>query len=175
VGEVRRAHGVRGELVVESHSENPQRFAPGSQLLVGEDPDRSRPVTVRAVRPHRRHLLVSLESVEDRNAAEPLRGLRLFARAPELPPPGEDAFWWHELIGLEVVDTGGRSLGRIAGVVPRPDQDLWEVETPGGPVLVPAVRNIVSRVDPRAGRVTVDPPGGLFPDAQEAEGEAGVS
>ncbi|MGH2731939.1 MAG: ribosome maturation factor RimM [Actinomycetota bacterium] len=164
VGEVRRAHGVRGELVVESHSENPERFAPGSQLLVGEGPDRSHPATVTAARPHRGSLLVTFEAVEDRGQAQRLAGLKIFARVQELPPLGQDTFWRHELVGLEVIDTGGRRLGRIAGVISRPDQDLWEVDTSRDPVLLPAVRDIVTRVDLGAGRVTVDPPVGLFPD-----------
>jgi 16S rRNA processing protein RimM len=164
VGEIRRAHGVRGELVVEVHSENPGRFAPGSRLLVGEDPDRSRSITVAAARPHRESLLVTFETVGDRTEAERLAGLKLFGATEELPSLDENAFWRHELVGLEVVDTRGRRLGTIAGVISRPDQDLWEVDTPRGPVLVPAVRAIVARVDPRQGRVTVDPPAGLFPD-----------
>ncbi len=156
---------MRGELVIGLHSENPERFAPGSHLLVGEDPDRSHPATVAAARPYRGGLLATFEAVGDRSQAERLVGLKIFARAEKLPPLGQDAFWCHELTGLEVVDVQGRRLGRVAGVISRPDQDLWEVDTPGGPVLLPAVRDIVSSVDPRAGRVTVDPPEGLFPGA----------
>lgn len=150
-------------MVVRSFSENPARFQPGATILVGRDPEGAVPMEIAQVRPQPPdRLIVALSGVADRTGAEALRGLSIFVPAGDLPPLPEDAYWEQDLIGLAVVDTAGRPLGEISEVLSRPEQDLWQVETPTGPVLVPAAKGIVVGVDLGAGRVTVDPPAGLF-------------
>jgi 16S rRNA processing protein RimM len=167
VGEITRPHGIRGEVVVRSLSENPARFQPGSRLLVGRDVDTVVEMVIGAVRPQQPgpqsgRLLVTFDLVPDRSAAEALRGCRIFAPAAALPELPDDMFWERDLVGLPVVDVDGTDLGVISAVLSRAEQDLWEVQTPGGPVLLPAAKGIVVSVDLGAGRVTVDPPAGLF-------------
>ena len=158
-----RPHGIRGEVAVRSLTDNPARFQPGSRLLVGVEPEVAVEMTVLAARPQQPdRLLVSFEGIPDRTGAEGLRGCRIFAPGGDLPPLGEDAFWERDLIGLVVVDLVGRELGTISGVLGRAEQDLWQVETPAGPVLLPATRAIVVAVDLAGRKVTVDPPAGLF-------------
>jgi 16S rRNA processing protein RimM len=169
VGRVLRPHGVRGELSIEVLSDAPDRFAPGAELGVG-DPDGPgplRPVVVRAARLHQGRLLLSLEGVEDRNAAEGLRRAWLSIPAASARPlePGE--FWPHQLVGLAVVDRQGRQRGRVAGVVPGAAHDLLSVELPGGAsILVPAVAALVT-VELDAGRVLVDAVPGLLGEPEE--------
>lgn len=74
----------------------------------------------------------------------------------------EDEYWEHDLVGCEVVDVGGDSLGRATGVTPGPAQDLLRVETDRGETLVPLVDEIVESIDPTNKRIVVDPPAGLF-------------
>ena len=163
MGEITRPHGIRGEVVVRSLSENPARFQPGSRLLVGRDVDQVVEMVIGAVRPqHPDRLLVTFDLVPDRSAAEALRGCRIFAPAAALPELPDDMFWERDLVGLPVVDVDGTDLGVISAVLSRAEQDLWEVQTPGGAVLLPAAKGIVVSVDLEAGRVTVDPPAGLF-------------
>jgi 16S rRNA processing protein RimM len=169
VGRVLRPHGVQGELSVQVLSDAPDRFAPGVELAVG-DPDGPkplRPVVVRAARLHQGRLLLSLEGVEDRDAAEGLRGAWLsipVASARSLEP-GE--FWPHQLVGLAVVDRQGRERGRVIDVVPGAAHDLLSVELPGGAsALVPAVAALVT-VDLQAGRVLVDAVPGLLGEPEE--------
>lgn len=150
--------------MVRSLSENPARFQRGSRLMVGRDVDAAKEMVIDGVRrqqPDR--LLVSFDKVADRSAAEALRGGRIFASAAALPELPQDVFWEQDLVGLAVVDVEGTQLGVITAVLSRTEQDLWEVETaPGRPVLLPASKGIVVSVDLLAGRVTVDPPAGLF-------------
>ena len=116
---------------------------------------------------HQGRLLLSLEGVEDRDAAEGLRGAWLsipVASARSLEP-GE--FWPHQLVGLAVVDRQGRERGRVADVVPGAAHDLLSVELPGGArALVPAVAALVT-VDLQAGRVLVDAVPGLLGEPEE--------
>jgi 16S rRNA processing protein RimM len=175
VGRVLRPHGVRGELSVEVLSDAPDRFAPGGELGVG-DPDGDAPlerVVVRAARLHLGRLLLSLEGVEDRDAADRFRGAWLSIPVTDARPLDPDEFWPHQLVGLTVVDRQGHERGRVADVVPGAAHDLLSVELPGGAsALVPAVAALVT-VELEAGRVLVDAVPGLLGDEPEGSGRRG--
>lgn len=154
MGRVVRAHGLRGEVVVDLWTDQASRLAPGS-VLRSDAGD----LEVDDARPHQDRHLVRFVGVGDRAGAEALRGLVL--RASPLAVDG--VLWVHELVGAEVVTTDGRSLGRVAAVEPNPASDLLVLE---GGALVP-LRFVTGH---RAGeRVTVDVPEGLV----EATGPAG--
>ena len=138
VGRVLRPHGVRGELSVEVLSDAPERFAPGAELGVG-DPDGPGPLApavVRAARLHQGRLLLSLEGVEDRDAADRFRGAWLSIPVADARPLDAGEFWPHQLVGLTVVDRQGRERGRVADVVPgegaKIDRLLAELSAPEG-------------------------------------------
>jgi 16S rRNA processing protein RimM len=155
VGRVSRAHGVRGEVSVHPLSEVEERFAPGSVLGL-ED---GRTLTVETARSHQQRLLVKFEEIADRGGADALRGEVLLVPADAAPPPPEDAYWIHQVVGLEVVTEDGRSLGRIQEVQGNPANDLWITDSGA---LIPAVRALVADVDLERGRVTVRELPGLF-------------
>lgn len=147
VGRITKAHGLRGEVVVDLLSTETERLAAGSVL------DSARgPLTVVAARPHQDRWLVQLDGVASREAAEALRGTEL--RAEPLDDP--DALWVHELVGAEVVEADGTVRGRVVAVVANPADDLLELD---GGALVP-VGFVTGRDE--AGRVVVDAPDGLF-------------
>lgn len=146
VGRIAKAHGVRGEVIVDLLTDRTERVEPGSVL---DAPDG--PMEVVASRPHQGRWIVQFAGVADRNAAEALRGTVL--RAAPLDDPG--AMWVHELIGSEVVDTEGRSYGMVESVEDNPASDLLVL--PGGG-LVP----LTFVVAQEPGRVVIDPPPGLL-------------
>jgi 16S rRNA processing protein RimM len=169
VGRVLRPHGVRGELSVEVLSDAPERFAPGAELGAGDPdgPEPPAPVTVRAARLHQGRLLLTLEGVEDRDAADRLRGAWLSIPVAAARPLEPDEFWPHQLVGLPVVDHQGRRRGRVADVLPGAAHDLLAVELEGGAsALVPAVAALVT-VEMEAGRVLVEAVPGLLDPAEE--------
>src|SRR5690349_8535225 len=102
IGRIVRPHGLRGEVVVDVRTDEPeQRFAAGSVLVT--DPPAA-PLTVEAARPHQGRLIVAFEGVSDRTVADELRGLLLYVDAADVPPYTDpDEFGDHELIGLAVV------------------------------------------------------------------------
>jgi 16S rRNA processing protein RimM len=157
VGKITKAHGLRGEVVVLVFSDNPERFIAGSAVNI-ED---GRELTIRDARPNGGRLLVSFEGVEERTAAERLRGSILVVPQSALPPLPEGEFWSHQLIGCEVVTEAGRSLGVVSDVIGNPANDLWvAVDDAGTETLIPAIREFVVEVDLAAGRVSVrDIPG----------------
>jgi len=105
----------------------------------------------------------SLTGVATRKAAEALKGTRLYTPRSRLPALVEDEFYHADLIGLEVVDSGGAVLGRVRAVADHGAGDILEIIRPGAAeILVPFTREAVPAVDLAAGRIVVDPPPGLI-------------
>ncbi|MFN2544300.1 MAG: ribosome maturation factor RimM [Actinomycetota bacterium] len=156
VGRITHAHGVRGEVSVLVLTEVEERFATGSVLhLAG-----GRALTVTSSRHHHGKLLVSFEELDDRTAAEPLRGEYLFVDPSQVPSPPKDAFWPHQLEGCEIVTEGGRSLGRVEEIVSSPANDIWIARDGEREILIPALRDVVLSVDIATKRIVVkDIPG----------------
>lgn len=118
-------------------------------------------LTVRSARVHGERLLVSFDGIDDRDAAEELRG-PLFVPAGSVRELAPDEFWHHELVGMSVVDDSGKAVGTVARVVEGAAQDLLEISTSDGIKLAPLVADIVVGIDRAARTVTVSPPPGLF-------------
>ena len=151
VGRVTRAHGLRGEVAVQSLTEVGSRFEKGSMLRL-ED---GRTLTVRSSRRHQDRLLVRFEDVPDRTAAERLQGELLLVGLSEVPAAPDDAFWVHELVGLQVFTEDGGRVGTIRDVLSNPANDVWVANGERGDVLIPAVRDVVVSVNRDAGRVVI--------------------
>lgn len=169
VGRVARAHGVRGEVLVEVRTDNPdERFAAGVVMLT--EPATAGPLTVNRVRWHSGRLLVVFDGVAGRDAAEALRGVRLLAEIGDDERPDDpDEFFDHQLLGLRVVTVDGTEVGHVREVIHAPAQDLLAVVGDNGEqTLIPFVTQIVPEVDLAGAKVTVDPPPGLL-DSDEAE------
>jgi len=162
IGRIGRPHGVLGLVTVEVRTDDPQvRFAPGTALVT--DPPERGPLVVTQARAHSGRLLLAFAGVDDRGAAEGLRGTLLVAEVdPDASPEDPEEFYDHQLIGLDVVGRGGARIGTVAEVLHLPGQDVLAVRRPAGPeVLVPFVAAIVPEVDLPGGRVVIDPPPGL--------------
>jgi 16S rRNA processing protein RimM len=164
VGRVAKAHGVTGEVVVEIRTDDPdRRFAPGT-ILRGRakaGPDRS--YTVDSAREHSGRLLVRLDGVADRNAAESLKGTLFVVDSADLPPIEEpDEYYDHQLEGLQVRTAAGEQVGTVAEVLHTAGGELLSVRTDEGEVLVPFVSAIVTSVSLADQIIEIDPPKGLL-------------
>lgn len=168
VGRALRAHGIRGEVVVEVASDNPERFAAGAELLLmasgeaGEAPPEAarRRLVVETVRPHRGGLLVAFAGVEDRDEADALRGdLAVPGGAVREPPEGT---WYHfQLLGCRVIDAAAGDLGEVVDLVEDGGGLMLLVAGGGRRVPVPFVERFLVRVDVAARRIEVKLPEGL--------------
>jgi 16S rRNA processing protein RimM len=167
VGRLVKAHGLKGAIKLELYTDDPEgRFTPGATftLQVPESsPWHGKPLTVREFRFMNSHPVAFFEGVDDRTAAEGLLRAILWIDQDETAPAEEDAWYDHQLVGLEVVRDAD-VVGRVIRVDHLPAQDLLIVTSGDREVLVPFVKAIVPEVDIAAGRVVVTPPAGLFED-----------
>ncbi|TDE37429.1 ribosome maturation factor RimM [Antarcticimicrobium sediminis] len=161
VGAIGGAFGVRGELRLKSFCAVPEDIE-GYAPLSTEDGTRS--FTVRLTGRTTNGLTARLGGVDSKEAADALRGMRLFAPRERLPALPDDEYYHADLIGVEVLDTGGTVLGHVKSVQNHGASDLLEIAAPGtnSTVLLPFTREAVPTVDLEAGRIIADPPDGLF-------------
>lgn len=164
VGRVVRAHGIRGEVVVDIRTDEPaRRFKAGETLHAGR-----RALTVRSSRAHGERLLIAFADVQDRDAADALRGTVLEADVdPDQVPEADDEFYDRQLVGLAVQDAAGRSRGTVTGVLHLPAQDTLVVDVEGREVLIPFVSDLVPEVDASAGWVRLADVPGLLGEESE--------
>lgn len=165
VGRLVKAHGLKGALKLELYTDDPDgRFVPGAVFTL-QVPDSSpwfgKSVTVREFKWMNSHAVLFLEGVDDRSAAEGLVRAILWIDEDADAPAEDDAWYDHQLVGLDVV-RDDQVVGRVIRVEHLPAQDLLIVAHGDREVLVPFVKAIVPEVDVTAGRVIVTPPTGLF-------------
>jgi 16S rRNA processing protein RimM len=163
IGYIGRAHGVRGEVVVAVLTDFPERLAPGADVLVGTQPQpRSqvpalRPARIESSRPHKDRLLVKLDIAADRSAAEGLRGCSLYVAAVDAVDLEEGTYWEHDVLGLRVVTSQGRELGRIEEIIYTGSNDVYKVVNQSGDVMmIPALEDVIRQIDIQAGGMVVE-------------------
>jgi len=167
VGRVRRAHGIRGELVVETLTDEPDAvFASGRRVFVGSaagDPVQpSRELHVQRSSPFKGGLIVHFDGLGDRNAAERLREHTLLVPDDEVAPPGEGEMFIHDLVGMRVVLASGAPIGEVSEVFELPQGLMMEVRRPSDTVMLPFDERTVTAVDAEARVITVDPLEGML-------------
>jgi 16S rRNA processing protein RimM len=170
VAAVAAAHGVRGLVRLKPFTEIAEDCTAYGPLSSG---DGSRVFKVESLGMHKGQVLVRIEGIDERNAAEALRGTRLYVSRDALPEPDdEDEFYHADLIGLSAFLADGTELGTVSAIYDFGAGDSLELKRSGGgtSLLVPFTRETVPEIDFRAGRLVVDPPPGLL-DAEPSNPE----
>ena len=150
--------GVRGEVRVKSLTAEPSAIGAYGALT---DKGRGRAFAFESVRPLKDDMVVArLAGVSTREAAEALKGVEIFARRDQLPPPATDEFYWDDLIGLEAVDAAGSPLGRVVSLMNYGAGDVIEIAPAEGreTLLLPFTKSVAPSIDFDAGRIVVEPP-----------------
>jgi 16S rRNA processing protein RimM len=163
MGSVGRPHGLAGTLSIRSYAESEDSFArAGRVVLVTESGERLE-FPVASARPHKKGVLLDLDGLDTVEDAEPLRGARIYIRRDVLEREGEeDAYYWFELVGLDVYVEDGRHLGTVAAILPTGGSDVWVVRSGKREVLIPATHEVIEAIDLEARRITVREMEGLL-------------
>jgi len=160
------AFGVKGELRVKSFCANPADIGAYGPLTSEDGMDT---YDLRVIGPIKGGYACRIKGVQYKDQADALRGIRLFTNRDNLPSLPDDEFYHADLVGLDVLDTGGEKLGQIIAVHDHGAGDFLEISGKGikNTVLLPFTRDAVPTVDLSAKRIIADPPKGVFPEAKD--------
>jgi 16S rRNA processing protein RimM len=162
VGRLVGTHGIRGEVRVLPDTDFPEeRFASGRTLLL-KHPSLSKPLplTVEKSRPHKKGLLVKFAEWSNINEAEPYKGGQLVVSIEDAVSVREEEgeFYFHQIIGCQVVTTDGRTFGQVKEILPLPANDVWVVrsEKSKKELLLPYIEDVVKKVDLENREITIE-------------------
>lgn len=145
VGFLRRPHGVKGEIIMDLHTDFPERMKKGRKLFVGEE---YQPMTLTGVRPHQAGLLVKFKDVETPEEAGKYRNQWVFVKKSDVPPLADGQIYQHELIGFRVVDENNIPLGELVEILETGANDVYVVKTDSGKeLLLPNIPAVVLDLD----------------------------
>lgn len=158
VGRINAPWGLRGHVKVTAYSSNPERYRKGATLIVKGEPRRLLDVNTSQGYP-----IVQFQGYTNANAAETLRGELIEIDEADLPPLPEGEYYLHDLLGIAVVTTAGEPLGTLVEVLTTGANDVYLVRREDKPdVLIPAIPDVIQRVDLQARTMTIEPLPGLL-------------
>lgn len=159
VGKVVAPFGIRGEVKIRVLTDFPERFTE-RPLYVGDHRVR---FDVTGWRPHGANVAVlTLQGCSTRDDAEKLRSAMLYARIEDAARLPKGEYYVHQIVGLAAVTDDGRDVGSVVDVIPTGSNDVYAVQTPDArEILVPAIKEVVVKIDLKAGRLVIRPVEGL--------------
>lgn len=162
VGFIRRPHGVRGELIMDIHTDFPERLRAGSKVFLGEE---HKPAKLASARPHGTSLLVAFQGLDSPETAGALRNTWVYVAAADRPPLPEGKIYRHQAIGLRVITDDGRELGQLADIFETGANNVYVVKTADEKeILLPVIPEVVLGIDVEKGEIKVHLLDGLVSD-----------
>lgn len=174
IGEISSAHGIRGEVLVRTYTEQPEAIASYGPL---SDEAGKRTFSLRVVRVTSKGIVARINGIDDRNAAEPLRGIKLYVSRDKLPATEAAEYYYADLIGLDAISEDGSAIGKIVSVQNFGAGDLLELKpADGSPTeFIPFEDRYVPKVDLSSRTVVIQRPevtGGEGDEVDESEANA---
>ena len=146
VGFLRRAHGLRGEIIMDLHTDFPERLRSERKLFVGEE---HKSMTIEGARTHAKGMLVKFKGVESPEDAAQVRNQWVYVKATDVPSLPEGKIYQHELFGFEVVDENDNPLGELVEIIETGANDVYVVKDDSGrEILLPAIPSVILDLDP---------------------------
>ncbi len=161
IGKIVGVHGVKGNCKLLSYAESLSVFQPGSVIFVATPSGPKKTCEINWAKPHSKVDLLSLKGVNTRQQAEALVGSELFLEKAQLPELDEGAYYWFDLIGMDVLTTDEKYLGRLESIIQTGGNDVYVVKHDDAEILIPALESVVQKIDLKNKRMQVVLPEGL--------------
>lgn len=155
IGRVVRPHGLTGRVKVMSYLESTGMLHDVSGLFVGGSVQEAVFFPVAAVQTGKDFFILQLGGIDDRDAAERLRGSSVWISSEKTVKPADGEYYWSEIIGLQVLTEEEQILGRIESVFPTGSNDVYVCRGGDREILLPAIEEVVRKIDTDRGVMVV--------------------
>ena len=156
IGKIHRAHGIKGDVILDPMTDFPERIRRGKKVYAGEE---HVPLTVARVRQKAPFLLVGFKEIEDETAAGQFRNTYIYVKTSDLPKLPEGEYYFHQLIGLEAVNVSGEHIGKLSEILETGANDVYVIKKDDGTEeLVPDVPQFIQQIDIIGHRIIIDFP-----------------
>ena len=161
IGFLRRPHGLQGEIIMDLHTDFPDRIKSGRKIYIG---DHHEAVTFDTARTNGDSMLISFRGYDTPEAVGRFRNQWVYVKSKEVPPLPEGQHYKYELIDLDVIDDNGNPLGKLTEILETGANDVYIVrDETGKEILLPAIPSVILNVDRVAKQITVHLIDGLIP------------
>ncbi len=156
IGKIHRAHGIKGDVVMDPMTDFPERIRRGKIVYLG---DGHLPLTVARVRQKPPLLLVGFKEIEDETQASEFRNTFVYVKASDLPKLPEGEYYFHQLIGLDAVNLNDERVGTLSEILETGANDVYVIrKDDGSEELVPDVPQYIRRIDIKNHIIKIDFP-----------------
>ena len=164
VGKIVNTHSLKGEVkVISSTDFEEQRFEKGTELLITRGNQVVKEVTVESYRTHKNNLLVKFVGIDSIEEAEKLKNLQIKIDSDNIGELEENEFYFHEIIGCEVFDENGKSIGEISEILTPGANDVWVIKSQNGKeILIPYIEDVVKKIDVENKKIDIEVMEGLI-------------
>ncbi|MBW2021798.1 MAG: 16S rRNA processing protein RimM [Deltaproteobacteria bacterium] len=162
IGKVRRPHGLKGLLVVESYAESWKSFVKAGSVFLTDTSGSLKEYRVSSAKPYKRAVLLKLDGIESINEAEAFKDSNIMANKRCFKKASDEEFFWFELLGLKVYCEDGSYVGRLSQIIPTPANDVYVVREKKQEYLIPATWEVVREVDLERGTMIISPLDGML-------------
>ena len=146
VGFLRRPHGVSGEIILDLHTDFPERLKSGRKLFLGEE---RKPMTLVSARPHAKGMLIKFRGIETPEDVGQFRNQWVYVKVSDMPPLPEGQLYQHELFGFSVLDESDNLLGELVEILETGANDVYVVKDVNGrEILLPVIPSVILELDP---------------------------
>lgn len=156
IGKIHRAHGIHGEMVFSPTTDFPERIRSGKKVYVGKEFSE---YTIQQVRQKPPFLLIRFREIQDKTAASQMLNTFVYVSKRDLPELPEGEYYFHQLIGMQVINPEGMVIGTLKEILETGANDVYVVITPeGNELLLADIPEVILKIDPAANQITARPP-----------------
>ena len=161
IGKIVGVHGLRGTIRIQSYAESLEIFRPDTALLVVDPEDRKTSCKITWIKPHAHGALLAFSEISNRDQANALIGSELYIESNRFPKLEEGAYYWYELIGLNIYTSDDRYIGYLESIIETGANDVYVVKKDNKEILIPALKSVVRSIDIDRKIMRVELPDGL--------------
>lgn len=155
IGEIVRPHGVKGRIKAKSYLVSKDVIDQLDEVFIRRSEEQAVRFRIKTLQAVRKTLLLEMEGVEDADAAARLVGCQILVSPDKLAKLPDDEYYWHELVGLQVITETAQNLGTIASIIPGENHDVYICAGHEREIMLPAVGEVIRKVDVAAGVMVV--------------------